>query len=75
MKKIIGLVVLAASMSTSAMALQPAGLHGGDKLPNVGNHGFNGAFPAPEIDPASALTAMTMLGTGLVILRGRISKK
>jgi hypothetical protein len=49
-------------------------------MPNVGNHGFNsapnkGAFPAPEIDPASALTAMTMLGTGLVILRGRISKK
>ena len=71
MKKILGLTVLMASISTAAVA----GDRGGDGF----GFGFNppgrGGFPAPEIDPASALSAMTMLGTGLVILRGRRSKK
>jgi hypothetical protein len=30
---------------------------------------------APEIDPASALGALTLLGGGLLVLRGRRSKK
>jgi hypothetical protein len=71
MKKIIGLAVLAAMISTSAMAAEnTVGVRVGYQSP----YG-HGAFPAPEIDPASALTAMTMLGSGLVMLRGRRSKK
>ena len=34
-----------------------------------------GIRPAPEIDPASALTALTLLMGGLVAIRGRKSKK
>jgi hypothetical protein len=30
---------------------------------------------APEIDPASAVSALTMLFAGVAILRGRITKK
>lgn len=30
---------------------------------------------APEIDPASALSALTLLGGGLLVLRGRGKKK
>jgi hypothetical protein len=30
---------------------------------------------APEIDPASAMSALTMLASGLVVLRGRRIKK
>lgn len=30
---------------------------------------------APEIDPASALSALTLLGGGLLVLRGRNKKK
>lgn len=30
---------------------------------------------APEIDPASALSALTLLGGGLLVLRGRTKKK
>jgi uncharacterized protein YdeI (BOF family) len=70
MKKIIGLAVLAASISTAAVA--------GDRGGNGDGFGFgpgHGSFPAPEIDPASALSAMTMLASGLVIVRGRRSKK
>ena len=39
--------------------------------------GFAGAGvrAAPEIDPASALTAVTLLLGGLVVVRGRKSKK
>jgi heme/copper-type cytochrome/quinol oxidase subunit 3 len=32
-------------------------------------------FRAPEIDPASALAAMTLLLGGLTVIRGRKSKK
>jgi hypothetical protein len=30
---------------------------------------------APEIDPASAMSALTLLASGLLIVRGRRSKK
>ena len=32
-------------------------------------------FQAPEIDPSSAMSAMTLLFGGLAVLRGRIAKK
>jgi hypothetical protein len=94
MKKIIGLVVLAATMSSSAMAFDNGGNGGfGNNFGNGGNGGNGGwgngpgygpgqgpgkdggTFAAPEIDPASMLTAMTMLGGGLMVLRGRRSSK
>lgn len=31
--------------------------------------------PVPEIDPASAMAALTLLGGGLAVLRGRIRRK
>jgi hypothetical protein len=31
----------------------------------------NPAYQAPEIDPASAMTGLTMLAGGLAVLRGR----
>jgi uncharacterized protein YdeI (BOF family) len=35
----------------------------------------DGIVQAPEIDPSSALSALTLLAGGLVVLRGRFSKK
>jgi hypothetical protein len=32
-------------------------------------------FAAPEIDPSSAITALTMLLGGVTVLRSRIAKK
>jgi hypothetical protein len=32
-------------------------------------------FNAPEIDPASAITALTLLVGGMTVLRSRINKK
>jgi len=41
-------------------------------------HGFEGgghSFSAPEIDPSSAISALTLLCGGLTVMRGRMSKK
>ena len=73
MTKIFGLALLIATLSTPASAAVNGFLQFGN-----GGNGFNGGAPslaAPEIDPASALSAMTMLASGLVILRGRRIKK
>lgn len=34
-----------------------------------------GRVPAPELDPASAMAALTLLSGGLAVLRGRRAKK
>ncbi len=44
--------------------------------PVVGSHGIFGGdngrhFAAPEIDPASAASGLTLLVAGLIVLRGR----
>jgi hypothetical protein len=70
MKTIFGLAVVMGAMSGTAMA--------GDR-----DHGFGDfdhrdkgfTMSAPEIDPASAMSALTMLAGGLVVVRGRRSKK
>jgi uncharacterized protein YdeI (BOF family) len=36
--------------------------------------GGGGGMAAPEIDPASALSALVMVGAGLAVIRGRRSK-
>jgi len=38
---------------------------------SVGSH----SFAAPEIDPSSAISALTLLCGGLTVMRGRIGKK
>jgi hypothetical protein len=37
--------------------------------------GHHGPTPAPEIDPASAMSALALLAGGLAVLRGRGLKK
>ena len=37
--------------------------------------GHHGPVPAPEIDPASAMSALALLAGGLAVLRGRGLKK
>ena len=72
MTKFLGLALMVATMATVAT---PASAAVDSFLffpPH--EHGDRG-FSAPEIDPASALSAMTMLASGLVIVRGRRSKK
>jgi len=75
MTKILGLALVIATLSTPAIAAADGFFFFGDG----GNHDHHGpsgpSFAAPEIDPASALSAMTMLASGLVIVRGRRSKK
>jgi hypothetical protein len=39
------------------------------------DHGISQPVAAPEIDPSSALTALTMLLGGVTVLRSRIAKK
>jgi hypothetical protein len=40
-----------------------------------GTGGSSGQFAAPEIDPSSAVSALTLLVGGLVVLRGRFRKQ
>jgi hypothetical protein len=40
-----------------------------------GNGGPRGNIAAPEIDPSSAVTALTLLAGGLIVLRGRLRKQ
>jgi hypothetical protein len=44
---------------------------GGNGGENWGDH----HFLAPEIDPASAIAALTLLLGGLAVIRGRITKQ
>jgi len=44
---------------------------GGNGGGNWGDH----HFLAPEIDPTSAITALTLLVGGLAVIRGRITKQ
>jgi hypothetical protein len=73
MKKFIAVMVLSAMGTAAAMA----GDHdGGWNLPSFGDHDRGGDhFMAPEIDPASAISGLTLLLGGLTVLRGRIAKK
>jgi len=61
MSKVLGFVLL---MAASASALAGGPSHG---LPPW-------CFKAPEIDPGSAMAALTMLAGSLAVIRGRRSK-
>jgi hypothetical protein len=40
-----------------------------------GDHGWRGTVGAPEIDPASAASALTLLMGGVLVLRSRVAKR
>ncbi|HEX4051788.1 MAG TPA: hypothetical protein VHY19_13005 [Steroidobacteraceae bacterium] len=71
--KIVGILALSAGMASTALAGQwsIAARHGiqfnGANQPNV--------VSAPEIDPAGALSGLTLLLGGLAVVRGSRSKK
>jgi hypothetical protein len=44
-------------------------------LPVAANAAVDAFLTAPEIDPASAMSALTLLAGGLAVLRGRKSGK
>jgi hypothetical protein len=83
MSKVLGLAVVAAVLSGPASAGEKA-YEIFDRHDSFGHRefffdhryhheqrGVTQTLPAPEIDPASAMSALTMLASGLVILRGR----
>jgi hypothetical protein len=83
----IGLLTLTATVSTAAFAgtsAPPAGEGMQGILcyilpflcaPQPGHGGGGGVTSAPEIDPASAAAALTLLGGGLAVLRARRYRK
>ena len=71
MFKIFGTLLLAFGLAGAANALQT--LHPHPHPP--GDHPGPSAPAAPEIDPASAIAALTLLGGAIAVVRGRRLKK
>jgi hypothetical protein len=71
MKKLFAALVLSGCGLTVALA-SPT-FHDSQEGPDRGRE--PSSFAAPEIDPSSALTALTMLLGGVTVLRSRVSKK
>jgi hypothetical protein len=72
MSKKLALLILSLGAVASAQAMsivRPPHDHAG-QTPAAGP-----PAPAPEIDPASAMSAFTLLTGGLVLIRGRRSSK
>ena len=75
MSKLVAILILSFGGTTAALAdasclpiLQLIGL--------CGNPGHGGKpVQAPEVDPASAMSGLTLLVGGLAVLRGRGKKK
>jgi hypothetical protein len=55
-------------IASGAFASIPAGPHQQPPCPNMGPPS------APEIDPSSALSALTLLAGGLAVMRGRLRR-
>jgi hypothetical protein len=72
MSRVIFAVIASVSLSGTAFAFAIAPPHG--TPPGNGGHGGS-PVAAPEIDPASAFSALTLLAGGLAAIRGRKSKK
>lgn len=71
MIKLIAALILAFSGVATAVYLAPPSWGGyGHGGPGSGTH-----ISAPEIDPSSAITALTLLLGGVTVLRSRVSKK
>jgi hypothetical protein len=84
-KKIIGILILSMATCTVANAGDQGDKHDGDgqsssqgyDQDHSGDDGWknHGVVGAPEIDPASAMSGLTLLIGGLTVLRGRRTKK
>jgi hypothetical protein len=77
MSKLLATLLLSLSGLTVTVAyFAPPSFWGGD-WNGGGNIGGNGNhhFAAPEIDPSSAVSALTLLVGGLVVLRGRFRQQ
>jgi hypothetical protein len=68
LKVIVGIIV-SLSMSGAVLAL-----NWGPPWSHDPGHQGGGPVAAPEIDPASAMSALTLLAGGLAVVRGRKSK-
>jgi hypothetical protein len=73
MSKLIPALLLSVSGIMMAAAAHADGSWGNWWGDNTGNRDHH--FNAPEIDPASAITALTLLAGGMTVLRSRINKK
>jgi hypothetical protein len=70
MSKLILALILSLSGVSTVVYLAPPSFWGG---PGHGGHG-GGPVAAPEMDPASAATALTLLLGGVTVLRARKSR-
>ena len=72
MNKLTAVLIL----SLSSMATVVYAEHGGDRG-DRGDHGDHRghSFAAPEIDPSSAISALTLLLGSVVVLRSRVATK
>lgn len=66
MNKLIAVLIL----SLSSMATVVYAEHGDDRGDHKGH-----SFAAPEIDPSSAISALTLLLGSVVVLRSRVATK
>ncbi len=76
MSRVILAMIASFSMSGAAFALSILHPPGGNGGPPGHSPGPGGGAPvaAPEIDPASAASALTLLMGGLAVVRGRKTK-
>lgn len=73
MTKLLIALILSFSGVVSIVVYSPSswgGGHGGH-----GGSGGPGTMTAPEIDPSSAVTALTLLLGSVTVLRSRVAKK
>jgi hypothetical protein len=70
-KLLAGLILSLSSVATIVYVAPSSYWHGWD-----GDHGGSrGTLRAPEIDPASAASALTLLMGGVLVLRSRVAKR
>ena len=70
--KAIGILALSVGMASTSFAFSMASHEGFTVMPRVASSGP--ATSAPEIDPAGALSGLTLLLGGLAVVRGRRAK-
>lgn len=76
MSKVFSVLLVSLAATAAAHANPPGNRHIGWSPPDT--HGFfdkGRPAAAPEIDPASAFSGLTLLAGGLAVLRGRRAKK
>jgi hypothetical protein len=69
-KLLAGLILSLSSVVTVAYVAPSSFWHGWG-----GDHDWRGTLRAPEIDPASAASALTLLMGGVLVLRSRVAKR